>query len=175
MMGAYVLLMQRIFVSENLPRLRKGLYLFFLLLPLVWGGFWRMYAGIYRISEFSLRQSVDLPGLRYIRHGRAEKSICQIASDLNLKLPPHLKARGIFNYTADGIWSVILTPCKDFDHPMFVNWQEQVYRDYPTRAMAYIDSRKPVVLASGYFYHPSYVKAAEFQHMGVVYSLYFAR
>lgn len=175
MMGAYVLLIQRIFVSARLPRFRKGLYLFFLILPLIWGGFWRMYAGLFRVSEFFRRQTSDFPGLRYIRHGRSEMQICNIAWDIKQNLPPHLKERGVFNYTADGVWSVVLPPCKDFQHPMFVNWLQNVYADYPGRAMAYVEAKRPVVLASTAFFHPVYVKVAEFQHMGVVYSLFLPR
>ena len=169
MMGAYAFAIQKIFCSQNLERYKKGLYITFLLLPLIWGGFWRMYGGIYRMSEFNLRRSVDLPGLRFIRHGGGEKFICDIARDLRLK---NLK---VFNYTADGIWSVILPECKGFKHPMFVNWGRDVYADYPEKVMAYIDREHPAVLASTPFFHLSYVKAGEFQYMGVTYSLYLAR
>jgi hypothetical protein len=169
------LLIQRIFLSAVLPRFRKGIYLFLLILPLVWGGFWRMYAGLYRVSEFYSRQTSELPGMRYIRLARGEKQICDIALDLNRNLPPVLKEKGVFNYTADGIWPVVLPACKDFKHPMFVNWKQDVYADYPTRALAYIEQKRPVVLASAAFFHPSYIKVAEFYHMGVVYSLYLPR
>jgi hypothetical protein len=169
MMGAYAYAVQKIFYAQNLERYKKGLYITLLFLPLVWGGFWRMYGGIFRVSEFNLRQSVTLPGLRFIRHGRGEKFICDIAQDLRLK---DLK---VFNYTADGIWSVILPESKGFKHPMFVNWGRNVYADYPEKVMAYIDKERPAVLASTPFFHLSYVKAGEFQYMGTVYSLYLAR
>ena len=169
MMGAYIFAVQKIFCSQSLERFKKVLYITLLFLPLIWGGFWRMYGGIYRVSEFNLRRSVDLPGLRYIRHGRGEKFICDIAQDLRLK---NFK---VFNYTADGVWSVILPEAKDFNHPMFVNWGRDVYADYPEKVMAYIDKERPAVLASTPFFHLSYVKAGEFQYMGTVYSLYLAR
>lgn len=169
MMGAYIYAVQKIFYAQNLERYKRGLYITLLFLPLVWGGFWRMYGGIYRVSEFNLRQSVDLPGLRYIRHGRGEKFICDIAQDLRLK---NLK---VFNYTADGIWSVILPGVKGFSHPMFVNWGRKVYANYPEKVMAYIDKERPAVLASTPFFHLSYVKVWEFQYMGTVYSIYLTR
>ena len=169
MMGAYVLVIQRIFVSSVLERSKKGLYIFLLLLPLVWGGVWRMYGGLFRVSEFYLRQSDDLPGLRYIRHGRGEKYICNIARELRLK------TRSVFNYTADGVWSVILPEGNKFEHPMFVNWGQEVYTDYPGKALAHIDRFRPVVLASTYFFHPAYIKVGEFQYMGTVYSLFLPR
>ena len=166
MMGAYALAVRKIFSSGDLNRARKGLYIFLMILPLVWGGFWRMYSGIYRVSEFYQRQSVDLPGVRYIRHGRGEKFICDVAQDLRLKL------RSVFNYTADGVWSVILPESKGFEHPMFVNWKQDVYADYPEKALAHIDKYRPAVLSSVPFFHISYIKAGEFQYMGTVYSLY---
>ena len=169
MMGAYVYAVQKIFYAQNLERYKRGLYITLLFLPLVWGGFWRMYGGIFRVSEFNLRKSVTLPGLRFIRHGRGEKFICDIAQDLRLK---NLK---VFNYTADGVWSVILPESKGFKHPMFVNWGRDVYADYPEKVMAYIDKERPAVLASTPFFHLSYVKAGEFEYMGTVYSLYLAR
>lgn len=169
MMGAYALVLQKIFSSADLNRARKGLYIFLLILPLVWGGFWRMYAGLFRVSEFYLRQSVDLPGVRYIRHGRGEQYICSIAQEFRLKL------RSVFNYTADGVWSCLLPESKGFEHPMFVNWKQDVYADYPEKALEHIDRNRPAVLASTPFFHPSYVKVYEFQYMGVVYSLFLPR
>ena len=58
MMGAYILVIQKIFYRAELEKYKKGLYIFLLMLPLIWGGFWRMYGGLYRVSEFFSRQTV---------------------------------------------------------------------------------------------------------------------
>ena len=169
MMGAYALVIQRFCSSERLEKYKKVLYVFLLILPLLWGGFWRMYSGIYRISEFFTRQSVSLPGVRGIRQGRGEQYICQIASEIRSR------TRSVFNYTADGIWSVVLPEAAGFNHPMFVNWKQDVYKDYPDAALSYIDRYRPAVLSSVPFFHTAYIKAGEFEYMGVTYTLWIPR
>ena len=173
--GAYAFLIEKIARTPRFDKVKKGLFLFLLFLPLVWGGALRMYGGVFRLSEFFSRKAVDLPGVRYIRHGRGEAFICRFAQDLHRNMPPALKARGVFNYTADGIWSVILPPFRHFEHPMFVNWQNDVYADYPAKALACISTHKPAVLASTPFFHPEYIQIAEFQYMGVTYRLFVPR
>ena len=170
MFGAYALLMQRIASGADLRK--KVLYLSLLALPLLWAGGLRMYGGLFRLSEFFVRTPTDVPGLRYIRHGRGEQYICRIAADIRNNLPPVLKQRGVFNCTADGIWSVVLPPVKGFDHPMFVNWKADVYGDYPQKALSFIDRVRPAVLASTPFFHPDYVKVFEFSYMGVNYTFH---
>ena len=174
MFGAYALVLQQIALS-GLEKYKKTLAFFLLLPVLLWGGGLRMYGGFYRLSEFFQRRSTDLPGLRMIRHGRMELFICHFAAHLNQNLPPELKQRGVFNYTGDGIWGVILPEVKGFKHPMFVNWREDVYADYPAKAMEYIDKNHPAVLADAPFFHPSYGKVSEFQYMGKTCSLYLPR
>ena len=172
MFGAYALVLQNIALSQTLEKYKK-VFAFCLLLPvLIWGGGLRMYGGLYRLSEFFRRESTGLPGLRMIRHGRMELFICQFAEYLNKNLSPELKQRGVFNYTADGVWAVVLPEAKGFRNPMFVNWKQDVYADYPAKAMEYVDRNRPVVLADTPFFHPSYGKVNEFQYMGKTYSLY---
>ena len=170
MFGAYALLMQKIAAGSD--RRKKVLFLFLLALPLVWGGGLRMYGGLFRLSEFFVRTAADVPGLRYIRHGRGEQYICRLAADIGNNLPPILKQRGVFNYTADGVWSVVLPPVRGFGHPMFVNWKKDVCPDYPEKAFAFIDRVRPAVLASTPFFHPAYVKVFEFSYMGVNYTFH---
>ncbi|MBQ9502434.1 MAG: hypothetical protein IJU70_09785 [Lentisphaeria bacterium] len=171
MFGAFALLMQRIAFS-GLDCRKKVLFLSLLALPLLWGGALRMYGGLFRLSEFFVRTTTDVPGLRYIRHGQGEQFICRVAADIRRNLPDHLKKRGVFNYTGDGVWSVILPEAKGFAHPMFVNWKKEVYPDYPEKALAFIDRVRPAVMASTPFYHPAYVKAFEFRYMGTDYSFW---
>jgi len=172
MFGAYALTLRRISGSVSLARRKKLLFLSLLVLPLVWGGALRMNAGVMRLSKFSARPRSDLPGVRFIRLSRGEEKLCSAVQDLKLGFPPALKKRGVFNYTGDGIWSVILPDVKGFDHPMFVNWGKEVYPDYPEKAMAFIDRVRPAVMASTYFYHPAYVKVFGFRYMGTDYSFW---
>ena len=172
MFGAYVLLIRHIAESHKFNRLRKVLFILLLLIPLLWGGGIRMYNSWLRISEFFTRQARDLAGVRYIRHGAGERHICDFALDIGKNMPEHLKKRGVFNHTADGIWSVLLPSCPEFKHPMFVNWGNTVYPDYQAKVLEYVNRNFPAVLSSAEFYHPFYVKVFTFQYMGVDYTLW---
>ena len=93
------------------------------------------------------RRSIDLPGVRRLRLSGAEYEVLARLKDAHEKLPPEIKARGVFNHTPDAVLSVVL-PETEFKHPMFVNWKDDVYPDYPGLAMTYILSERPAVVSS---------------------------
>ena len=99
------------------------------------------------LSSAGSRRSIDLPGVRRLRLSGAEYEVLARLKDAYEKLPPEVKARGVFNYTPDAVLSVAFPETK-FNHPMFVNWKDDVYPDYPALAMTYILSERPAVVSS---------------------------
>ena len=99
------------------------------------------------LSSVGSRRSIDLPGVRHLRLSGAEYEVLAALKDAGEKLPVEVKARGVFNYTPDAVLSVAFPETK-FRHPMFVNWKDDVYPDYPALAMSYILTERPAVVSS---------------------------
>ena len=63
-------------------------------------------------------------------------------------------------------------PETEFKDRMFVNWGNDVYPDYPERAMGYILRRRPPILTRQTLYLPGYVPRWRGELYGVEYRFY---
>lgn len=92
-------------------------------------------------------RSIELPGVRRMRITESTRFVLEGINAEYAKLPPHIRGRGVFNRTPDAMLSVAF-PETRFRHPMFVNWNGDVYPDYPEKAMEYILVERPPVISS---------------------------
>ncbi|MBP5532061.1 MAG: hypothetical protein J6Y54_08570 [Lentisphaeria bacterium] len=106
-------------------------------------------------------RSCDLPGVRRMRIMDSDRFVLEGVNDAYAALAPHIRARGVFNFTPDAMLSVAF-PETGFRHPMFVNWKDEVYRDYPARAMEYILVNRPPVISSEPLDLPGYESEPRF-------------
>ena len=106
-------------------------------------------------------RSIDLPGVRQMRITDSDRFVLEGLNRAYAELPPHIRARGVFNCTPDAMLSVAF-PETGFRHPMFVNWKGDVYPDYPARAMEYILVHRPPVISSEPLELPGYEREPRF-------------
>ncbi len=170
MFGAFALLLRKI-GKTPWPRRAKvlltGGLLFFVLMafaPRANGIFMRFYT-------LPKRTACDLPGMRGMLLYKGEYTICRALNELFFSLPPEVQARGVFNHTPDGIYSLLL-PRAAFVHPMYVNWGRDVYRNYPDAAWKFILSTRPAVLSSQLDAIPGYEVLFVFTWHGKPYRLF---
>ena len=123
-------------------------------LPTVFVRLW--FGAVPFLRTFGTRSCIDLPGMRHLRLSPAEYGALNDLKRAYGSLPPHIRARGVFNYSEDAALSVAFPETK-FRHPMFVNWKNDVYPDYPARAMAYILEHRPPLVSSDELDLPGYV------------------
>ena len=126
----------------------------------------RVNSGILRLSELPRRRSVEIAGLKGMKLTRGEYSMINHIYSLYDSLPEHIKKRGVVNYTADGLWSVIL-PESGFRHPQFL-WMGGggLYPDYESRIVEHIKKYRPAVLYSKPLWLENYVPLISWQYMG---------
>ena len=123
----------------------------------------RSLPGFYRVTH--------LPGLHNMLLSRRELGAIDPIWGVYDVLPPAIKARGVFNYTPDAVFSVMLPETK-FRHQMFVNWGGGVYPDYPEKALAYILSARPAVVSQQPMILPDYKLVLQTELYGSQYWLY---
>ena len=123
------------------------------------------------LSSCASRRSVDVPGVRHLRLSEDERTLIGFFRRAYLELPPEVRARGVFNYSTDAVPSVILPETK-FRHPMFVNWNGDVYPEYPALAMAYILRCRPAVVSSVELELPGYAPVFSGELYGRKYFFY---
>ena len=150
-------------------RITVGILILLLLMPMVFRG----YFAARRIHTLSKRERVQVRGVRGLFLFGHEKQITMIFNSINSALPPEIKSRGVFNHTPDGIWSVVLSPCRDFKHPMFCRLGEHIYRNYDRDAYRYCLEKRPVVISSLWQSLPGYIPAQPISYNGVTYFVLF--
>ena len=139
--------------------------LLILLMPMLFRG----YFGARRINTAANRVTSSVSGIRGLLLFAHEKRIAEIMHNINFVLPPELKQRGVFNHTPDGIWSIILPPCRDFKHPMFCRLGDEIYPDYDNEAFRYCLEKRPVVISSVWQSLPEYTLIQPLNYNGVDY------
>ena len=115
--------------------------------------FW--FGAVPLLKEYSSRRNIDLPGVRHLWLSDREYELLDALNNTCRALPPEIRARGVFNHTPDSALSVIFPETK-FRHPMFVNWTDEVYRDYPARSMEYILTNRPPLISQQPVMLPGY-------------------
>ena len=151
MFGAFVWLLQEMWDARTeLLRHRIALRIAVVVLLLFPAAAvaWRLYSGAINLEGFSARrQAADQPVLCGMRLNREEWELCRLISTVTRELPSGIARRGFLNATADGLFSLLMPePAPPFRHPMFVNWNRDVYPDYPEKLAEFIAERRPVVL-----------------------------
>ena len=146
MFGVFALVCERLWRSRERRALRRAaaVALCLAVLPALWV---RLCGASYFLRDFGRRRSIDLPGVRGLRLSDSEYQLLDNLKRVREELPPEVKARGVFNHTPDGVLSVAF-PETGFRHPMFVNWNGDVYPEYPALAMMYILKERPAVVSS---------------------------
>ena len=172
MMGGFVLVLQKIRQKEDYSRKKKIILLTLLGIFCLMAASLRLYAGTMRIITFPRRHKTDLPGLRGMRLTVSEKRMVLGAQELCRMIPENIRKRGIFNYTKDGLVPLLFPGETGFDHPMFVNWGRDVYRDYPEKAMEFIQKIRPAVAADKVIFISGYRLAGSVSHHGTEYLIY---
>jgi hypothetical protein len=97
----------------------------------------RLYSGVFRLEDSRRRVTVDIPGIRGMKLTRGECAMISGVCTVLNKLPENIRARGVLNYTEDGLWSVIL-PDSGFRHPQFLWLENALYPDYEAKIIEYI-------------------------------------
>ena len=144
MLGVFALVCERLWRRREWQR-RVGAVALCVMAALPVGV--RLYFGAVPFFGGGRRHSIDLPGVRQLRLSGAEYELLARLKYAHEQLQPGIKERGVFNYTPDAVLSVAFPETK-FRHPMFVNWKDDVYSDYPELAMTYILSERPAVVSS---------------------------
>ena len=172
MFGILALTVQKLWFSPNRKALKRGVALLLVVIALFPVGF-RLCFGAFPLlgSLSNFRRVTDIPGLRNMRLNSQEcKAIYSIWHIYN-RLPPEIKARGVFNYSPDAVFSVML-PETGFRHQMFVNWEGGVYPDYPGKALSYILEKRPAVLSQQPMILPDYQLPQQTELYGSPYWFY---
>lgn len=130
----------------------------------------RMLYGVVSLVGGS-RRTVDLPGVRHLRLSQSEWMLLESFGRVYADLPPQLRSRGVFNCTKDAAFSVIF-PETTFRHPMFVDWGDEVYDDYPAAAQRYIREHRPPLVSSKELFIPGYAPVCRGGLYGVQYWFY---
>ena len=150
MFGVFTLVCERLWRQRDWHRAAAAALLLLGAVPVV---FRIWYGAVPFLNDYGGRRSIDLPGVRHLRLSGTEIELVKGIYDTYRDLPPEIRARGVFNYTPDAVLSVMLPETK-FKHAMFVNWKDDVYVDYPAKAMAYILTNRPPVISQRPFFRP---------------------
>ncbi len=146
MLGAYVALGEKLFRSRRQPGWRRWFLLFLLVVPPalgIWvrGYFWKAAGRM----PWRMNTVPELPGLRGMRLNREEGGVIEILEQAGRD--PVAAGRGVFNFTSDPLFSVLL-PESALHHPMFMRMLNiQAYADYDQAALRFIYEHRPLVLA----------------------------
>ena len=172
MFGILALTVQKLWRTKERKALKRAgalLLAFIALLPV---GV-RLFFGAVPMLEAlpNFHRVTQLPGLRNMRLSSGELSAVEPIRRSWDALPPEIRARGVFNYSPDAVFSVVL-PETSFRHQMFVNWGGRVYPDYPDKALSYILEKRPAVLSQQPLILPDYRLEAQTELRGLEYRLY---
>ena len=172
MFGVMALTVQRLWSSPDRRVLKRAAALLLVLVALFPVGFRIGFGAVPLLGSASnFTRVTHLPGLRNMRLSGRELSALEPIWQVFELLPPAIKSRGVFNYTPDAVFSVML-PETDFRHQMFVNWGSSVYPDYPEKALACILRVRPAVISRQPMILPDYQLALQTELYGLQYWFY---
>ncbi|MBO5990890.1 MAG: hypothetical protein J6R00_04500 [Lentisphaeria bacterium] len=169
MMGVFVYAVKELIQKGGVRgRVLAAVLFIILLFPVSF----RTYFACRRIKGISSRETADIPGVRGLYLFRHEKQLCTIFHTLGKELPPKVAARGVFNHTPDGIWSVMLPDC-GWRHPLFCRVAETAYPEYDREAFRFCLDKKPVVISTTWQSLPGYALVQPLICNGVTYFVLF--
>ena len=123
------------------------------------------------LKHYPRRRTIDIPGCRGLQLSVTEWNMLYAMNAAYQALPGEIRARGVFNYTPDAVVSVMFPETK-FRHPMFVNWKNSVYPDYPQLALDYILEHRPILASQEPLALPGYQLIFQGELYGLGYWLY---
>lgn len=132
--------------------------------------YWRVNIGVMRALESKSRRELNVTGVRGILFGRGEAGVITTFRGIVDGLPENIRARGVLNYTKDGVWSVILPDC-GFRHKQFIRWKD-LYPDYDQKVFEFIREKRPVVLSNEEVELDRYSEVFTAEYMGESYRFY---
>lgn len=168
--GFWVLSFRELWQFQGKHRYYLRLVAVMMLIVFIAAGFTRINAAIDRLAGSSRRPVASRPGIRGMKLTRLEDRMISGVRNVFDRLPAHIKARGVLNYTTDGLWSVIL-PESSFRHPQFLYLADPLYPDFEEKIQAHIRDIRPVVLLNKPLYLGNYFPAVSWQYMGDEYTL----
>ena len=172
MFGVLALTAQKLWASPERKVLKRAAALLLVFVALFPVGFRIGFGAVPLLGSASkFARVTHLPGLRNMRLSGRELSVLNPIQQVFDLLPPEIKSRGVFNYTPDAVFSVML-PETDFRHRMFVNWGGAVYPDYPEKALAYILRVRPAVISQQPMILPDYQLVLQTELYGLQYWFY---
>ena len=172
MFGVLALTLQKLWCAGNLRMLKRFAALLLAVIALMPVGV-RLCCGAFPLLKSlpAFHRVTHLPGLRNMLLSQKELNAIEPIWRIYNVLPPEIKSRGVFNYSPDAVFSVML-PETGFRHQMFVNWGGGVYPDYPEKALAYIQSARPAVLSQQPVILPDYRLVLQTELYGLQYWFY---
>ena len=168
--GVFALAAQKIW---DMPRARKQrlALLALLAIPLLYCFYYRMAVLYQYFEKLPKRVSSQAPGIRGQLIFRTEDGVFNALARSFAALPPEIRARGVLHHTQDGLYSAMLPPPPGFNHPMFVNWGNNVYPDYDEKIKAFIREKRCSVFTTEFTELPGYMTVFGFTHFDTGYRL----
>lgn len=160
LLGAYLLMLYRLFVRRNFAGKLGALILVVVLLLAFYPRFW----GIFNRLEFNERQASTVPGIRGIRLNNYERGIVDMV-DIANKLPAPLLRNGVVNWSESSLFTLML-PRSGFKDRQFYRGDFYPYPDYDQKVAEYILLHRCPVLVDHDVMLPGYLVVAEKEYMG---------
>ena len=104
------------------------------------------------------------PGISGLWVFQSENELFNTLSLLFRELPPEVRKRGVLNHTPDGIYSLVFPSPAGFDHPMFVNWGDEVYPTYREDVLKFLHEKRCAVISTELIELPGYTMIYGFKH-----------
>lgn len=161
--GVYALTAQGIWHLAR-PRIMRAGLILLLLLPLAYCFHYRAFVLCRYFEKLPERVTGTAPALRGLWIFPGENELFNTLNLVWNSLPPEIRERGVLNHTQDGIYSCVFPAPAGFAHPMFVNWKDDVYQDYPETVMSLIREKRPAVLSTEFTDLPGYNVVFGFKH-----------
>ena len=168
--GLWVLSVKELWAVDSTRRIWCRIAAVLLIVHAVYCSYFRLFSAWQRLETSVNRRQLDIPGIRGMKLTRAEYAMLTGVLSTIEQLPEDIRRRGVLNYTAEGLWSVILPPTR-FSHVQFLWLKDALYPDFEEKHIQYIRMFKPVVLHSKPIYLGRYIPLVSWQYMGVDYTI----
>ncbi len=103
-------------------------------------GFYR-----YAVNFSSRREITNIPALRHLRLSESQYQYWSNVRKAFDAVPDEFRGRPYVNLTDAGLYCFFFPGDWSF-HPMYMNWQRQVYNDYPDRLRVFVAKENPVLV-----------------------------
>ena len=135
-----------------------------LLVPLLFCFYCRAIVLLRYFQKLPDRVTATAPGISGLWVFQSENELFNTLSLLFRELPPEVRKRGVLNHTPDGIYSLVFPSPAGFDHPMFVNWGDEVYPTYREDVLKFLHEKRCAVISTELTELPGYTMIYGFKH-----------